>query len=254
MKRIISIIIILIVIVTVTMSPICIGYIYGARPNITEFWLQYTSVLLSSISFIAVIYTIWKQNKAEQKHQMEINQNYEFARQNYDMQILNVIEKFSSAPMIECRKSCNILLSKFNDDVFMKDFKNLLKSEACGYLNDKDFYIKINSEAYKYYMDFIQITHFFNVLSFYDYNPKTANAIQYYYDYYRSLFVRIDYLYVNILKELPQEYVKNYKDYFCTQWSNILLRFDKIMRDNQESLQVKKHNGSMGGLGQYDYI
>lgn len=252
MKRIIIVTLIIVAIILITTFPIFIGYVYGTKPNITEFCLQYTSILLSSTSFIAVIYTIWKQNKAEQEHQIEINQNYEFAKQNYDMQILNSIEKFSSDSMIECKRSCDIILSKYSDNDFMEEFQKVLEAEACGYLNSDS--IKTESVAYKCFMDFIQITRFFNVLSFYNYNATTANAIQYYYDYYRVLFVRIHGLYNKILRELPEDQVKNHKDYFSTQWSNILIRFDKIMRNNVQWLQVKKQAESFGGCGQYNFM
>lgn len=253
MKRLIIITFIVITIVVITMFPVFVGYIYGTKPNITEFCLQYTSILLSSTSFIAVIYTIWKQNNADQEHQVEINQNYEFARQNYDMQILNAIEKFSSESMIECKRSCDIILSKRSNSNFMKEFRNVLKDEACGYLNSDLCESRTKSEAYKCFMDFIQITRFFNVLSFYQYNATTANAIQYYYDYYRILFVFAHRLYNEILEELPSDQVKNHKDYFYTQWSNILMRFDEIMKENEQYLQVKKQevSSSMGGVRQF---
>ena len=77
MKRTLIITVIVIAIVAITMSPIYKGLMYGTMPTLTEFWLQYTSIILSSTSFIAVIYTIWKQGKAEQEHQVEINQNYQ---------------------------------------------------------------------------------------------------------------------------------------------------------------------------------
>lgn len=252
MRKLILITLIIIGVAIITMLPIFVSYKYGTKPSITEFCLQYTSILLSSTSFIAVIYTIWKQNKAEQEHQVEINQNYEFAKQNYDMQVLNIIEKFSSDSMIEYKQSCDIILSKFSDKKFMGEFRDVLKSEACGYFNNLCS-PKTNSLPYKCFMDFIQITRFFNVLSFYRYNATTASAIHYYYDYYRILFVRVHFLYHEILEELPPESVKNHKDYFYTQWSNILERFDLIMRENAQYLQIKKQNGTSGGVGQYNW-
>lgn len=252
MKRTLIITVIVIAIVAITMSPIYIGLMYGTMPTLTEFWLQYTSIILSSTSFIAVIYTIWKQGKAEQEHQVEINQNYDFAKQNYDMQILNIIEKFSSDSMIGCKKSCNIIYSKWSDKTFMEEFKNILKSEACGYTNSNFNSTIAQSEAYKCFEDFMQVSHFFNILSFYNYNKNTAKAVQYYYDFYRTLFVRIHVIYEDILKELPSENIKNHKDYFYTQWSDILKRFDKIMREYASNIESSHSpNYALGGQGEF---
>ena len=111
MKKYILIATIVLLILAIVLFPILVSFLYGTRPSVTEFWLQYTSILLSSTSFIAVIYTIWQQNRASISHEEEIKTNFKFARQNYDAQILNVIERFNSDTIVRCRKSCDILVS-----------------------------------------------------------------------------------------------------------------------------------------------
>lgn len=234
MKKYILLSAIVLLILAIVLFPILVSFMYGTRPSITEFWLQYTSILLSSTSFIAVIYTIWQQNKASISHDEEIRTNFKFARQNYDAQILNVIERFNSDSIIRCRKSCDILVSKLQNEQVDKELNSILKCEACGYLNlEKEMEQLVNTETYKYYLDFIQITRLFSLLSNYDYNYITANALRYDYYYYRWLFEHIHLKYQNILKDVPSDKIKDHRNYLYTEWEYIVVRFDKIMLANR---------------------
>ncbi|MFL1682134.1 MULTISPECIES: hypothetical protein [Bacteroidales] len=234
MKKYILIATIVLLILAIVLFPILVSFLYGTRPSVTEFWLQYTSILLSSTSFIAVIYTIWQQNRASISHEEEIKTNFKFARQNYDAQILNVIERFNSDTIVRCRKSCDILVSKLQNKQIDEELTRILKCEACGYLNlEKEMDQLVNTETYKYYLDFMQITRLFSLLSNYNYNYVTANALRYDYYYYRWLFGHIHLKYQNILKDLSPDKIKDHGNYLYTEWEYIIARFDKIMSVNR---------------------
>ena len=84
--RIIIVFIISGVFIALLLFPLYVGLEYGKLPSVTEHWIQYISVFLSSFSFAAVILTLWLQHKEEVKQLKQIKKNFEFAQQNYDSQ------------------------------------------------------------------------------------------------------------------------------------------------------------------------
>ncbi len=219
-----------IVIISVVIAPILIACNYGILPTITEFWLQYVTLLLSTTSFLAVIYTIIQQNNSNKKHDEEIAKEFEFAKQNYDAQILNIIERFGSDDMIRCRQSSDMLFSSLSNDVDLKYLKTILKCEIYGYKGvEEDLKLAIDTTMYRYYADFLQVTRLFYVLSCYEYDEVTCNAIKYEYDYYRRIFVAVNRIYWETIVELPSDRIYDSFNCFKTQWYSILETFDNIL-------------------------
>ena len=121
------------IILILVITPVVIASHYGLLPTITEFWMQYTTMLLSTTSFLAVIYTISQQNESNKKHDAEIAKEFEFAKQNYEAQILNILERFGTDDLIRCRQSSDLLYASLSNEEDLKILKTIIKCEAYGY-------------------------------------------------------------------------------------------------------------------------
>lgn len=231
------------IIIVLVVTPIVIASHYGVLPTITEFWMQYTTLLLSTTSFLAVIYTISQQNESNKKHDEEIAKEFEFAKQNYDAQILNILERFGTNDMIRCRQSSDLLFASLSNEADLKILKTIIKCEAYGYLGvDDELKLIANTEMYKYYADFLQVTRLFYVLSCYEYDEVTKRAVKFEYDYYRRIFIAINRVYRKTVAELPNDRIYDIVTSFKTQWLSILETFDDILSNgNVNNQRYNRH-------------
>lgn len=242
MKSIIKYIVI-IVVISIIIAPIIIAQYYGVRPTITEFWLQYTTLLLSTTSFLAVIYTIVQQNKSNKQHDLEIAKEFEFAEQNYTAQILNIVEKFRTKEMIRCRQSSNLLFADLSDEQARQLLSTILKCEACGYLNvENEIKAVTNTKIYELYCDFLQVTNLFYILSCYEYNKVARRAIKQEYDYYRRIFVAVNRLYWETIQQISSDQIYDGAGGKSNPWLLILERFDTILDvDRPDNLKYNRN-------------
>ena len=219
-------------------TPIIIASHYGVLPTITEFWMQYTTLLLSTTSFLAVIYTISQQNESNKKHDEEIAKEFEFAKQNYEAQILNIVERFGTDDMIRCRQSSDLLFASLSSSDDLKILKTIIKCEAYGYLGvEEDLKSVVTTDVYKHYADFQQITRLFYVLSCYNYDEVTRRAVKYEYDYYRRIFIAINRIYRETVMELETDKIYDCNLIFKTQWLSILEAFDDVFSGEDANCQ-----------------
>ena len=226
------------IILILVITPVVIASHYGLLPTITEFWMQYTAMLLSTTSFLAVIYTISQQNESNKKHDTEIAKEFEFAKQNYEAQILNILERFVTDDMIRCRQSSDLLYASLSNEEDLKILKTIIKCEAYGYLGvDEELKLIANTKMYKYYADFLQVTRLFYVLSYYEYDEVTKNAVKFEYDYYRRIFIAINRIYRKTITELPNDRIYDTIASFKTQWLSILETFDDILSNGNVNNQ-----------------
>lgn len=213
--------------------PLFVGLKYGLRPSETEYSIQYISVFLSSFSFGAVILTLWKQHKDEKLQQEQIKKNFEFAQHNYESQILDKIHFFTSDSMSKCRSgACRLW--------FQVEAEPLLRNKV------KDYFIMTitNTEGdnegieeedfYKDFCAFFKLIRYFNVMSFYTFNEITANAVHYYYVYYRNFFKDMIDIYNEACDSIDkQKQVTTVRE----NWIYLVEKMDAIMNKNNLPLE-----------------
>lgn len=217
--------------------PVYLGIEYGQLPSVTEYWLQYLSIFLSSFSFAAVLVTLWLQYKEGKKQQIQIEKNFEFAQQNYDSQILDKIHFFMSENMEDCRANCWMLWSKLKTDTEATDNElfTLFQKTITNDWGDKEMAKQtFESEIWKYFSGFYKLVRYFDVLSNYKYTELTANAIHYYYIFYRSFFETMIGIYNRAYDSIEKEIM-------ITQskegWVYLIEKYDSIMDEHKLPLK-----------------
>lgn len=213
--------------------PLLVGLKYGLKPNETEYSIQYISVFLSSFSFGAVILTLWKQHKDEKQQQEQIKKNFEFAQHNYESQILDKIHYFTSNSMSKCRSGAcrlwfqiesNPSLREKVMDYFIMTITNT-EGDNEG-IEDEEFY--------KDFCAFFKLIRYFNVMSFYAFNEITANAVHYYYVYYRGFFKDM----IDIYNKACDSIEKNKQVTTVREnWIYLVEKMDAIMIQNNLPLE-----------------
>lgn len=219
--------------IALILFPLYVGLVYGKTPTETEYWIQYISVFLSSFSFAAVIITLWKQHKDEKQQQEQIRKNFEFAQHNYDSQILDKIHFFTSDSMAKCRGGACRLWFQLDSDSAIKEkvLEYLImtitnKEEEKGNIDEDDFYKDICA--------FFKLIRYFNIMSFYSYNNITANAVHFYYVYYRRFFKEMIEIYNEACDSIEEnQQVKLVRE----NWIYLVKKMDDIMIKNNLPLE-----------------
>ena len=228
-------ILVVIVLIAVLSFPIYLGIQFGQLPSITEYWLQYLSIFLSSFSFVAVLITLWLQYKESKKQQVQIEKNFEFAQQNYNSQVLNKIHYFMSEDMEKCRSGCWLLWSKIKTERRTRsEIKKLFRKVLINnWGNEKKASETFNTELWDYFSSFYKLARYFDVLSHFKYDSLTANAIHYYYIFFRPLFIEMIALYNETYESIDKErlLVKSKEG-----WINLVEKYDKVMIANNLSI------------------
>ena len=206
---------------------------YGQLPSVTEYWIQYISVFLSSFSFGAVILTLWIQHKDEKQQQEQIKKNFEFAQHNYDSQILDKIHFFTSDSMAKCRGGACRLWYQLDKDPDIRE--KVLEYFIMTITNTEGENEGIeNEQFYKDFSDFFKLIRYFNVMSFYSFNNITANAVHYYYVYYRRFFKDM----IDIYKQAYESIEESKKATTVREnWIYLVEKMDAIMTDNNLPLE-----------------
>ena len=217
----------------IILFPLYIGVKYGQLPSVTEYWIQYISVFLSSFSFGAVILTLWKQHKDEKQQQEQIKKNFEFAQHNYDSQILDKIHYFTSESMAKCRGGACRLWYQIDSDPSIRN--KVLNYFIMTITNTEAENEGIeNDEFYKDFCAFFNLIRYFNVMSFYSFNNITANAVHYYYVFYRRFFKDMISIYNKACDSIDKsEQVTIVRE----NWIYLVKKMDKIMIQNNLPLE-----------------
>lgn len=226
--KLITVFIISGVFIALLLFPLYVGFEYGKLPSVTEYWIQYISVFLSSFSFAAVILTLWLQHKEEVKQQKQIKKNFEFAQQNYDSQILDKIHYFTSDSMAACRAGACKLWHQLETDPSTKEkvFQYFIMTITN---TEEDEEGVTEEEFYKNFCSFFKLIRYFNVLSFYSFNCITANAVHYYYVYYRQFFSEMTDIYNRACDSIDEsKQVTTVRE----NWIYLVNKFDAIMEQN----------------------
>lgn len=213
--------------------PLLVGLKYGLKPNETEYSIQYISVFLSSFSFGAVILTLWKQHKDEKQQQEQIKKNFEFAQHNYESQILDKIHFFTSDSMSKCRGgACRLWFQIESDPTLRKKVMDYFIMTITNTEGDNDGIE--NEEFYKDFCAFFKLIRYFNVMSFYAFNEITANAVHYYYVYYRSFFKDMIDIYNEACDSIDK---KKQVTTVRENWIYLVEKMDNIMIQNNLPLE-----------------
>lgn len=213
--------------------PLLVGLKYGLMPNETEYSIQYISVFLSSFSFGAVILTLWKQHKDEKQQQEQIRKNFEFAQHNYESQILDKIHFFTSDSMSKCRGGACRLWFQIESDPSLR--KKVLDYFIMTITNTEGDNEGIEEEQfYKDFCAFFKLIRYFNVMSFYAFNEITANAVHYYYVYYRSFFKDMIDIYNEACDSIDK---KKQVTTVRENWIYLVEKMDAIMIQNNLPLE-----------------
>lgn len=206
--------------------PVLIFFKYGPMPNMSEYLLETVSIVLSGISFIAVVWTMVQQQKQSKIQQSEIEQNNRFAKQNYDVQVLNHIQYFLSDSMKESRKKCWLLWSKINTTPNLSDeIRNVLYMSLKNWGTEEEAKVMFEKETFKEYASFNEIIRYFYLMSSYSFSEITARAIHFYYIYYRPMFIYMIDLYNEAYSKFKDEGNEGSQD----GWVNIVKNMDNIM-------------------------
>lgn len=216
--------------------PIYLGIRYGQLPSIPEYWLQYLSIFLSCFSFGAVIFTIWLQFRESKKQQSQITKNFDFAQQNYDSQILDKIHYFMSDAMTDCRSGCWILWAQIKSDPSIKDelYNYFQKSITNDWGNENIAIKTFKSSLFNNYSCFIKLARYFNLISNYNFSPLTANALHYYYIFYRPFLKEMIHLYNTAYDSIKaNERMTSSKE----GWVYLVEKFDSIMKSHKLPLK-----------------
>ena len=213
--------------------PLFVGLKFGLKPNETEYSIQYVSVFLSSFSFGAVILTLWKQHKDEKQQQEQIKKNFEFAQHNYESQILDKIHFFTSDSMSRCRSGACRLWFQIESDPSLR--KKVMDYYIMTITNTEGENEGIeNEDFYKDFCAFFKLIRYFNVMSFYAFNEITANAVHYYYVYYRSFFKDM----ISLYNEACDSIDKNKQVTTVREnWIYLVEKMDAIMIQNNLPLE-----------------
>lgn len=217
----------------IVLIPLLVGLKYGLKPNETEYSIQYISVFLSSFSFGAVVLTLWKQHKEERQQQEQIKKNFEFAQYNYESQILDKIHFFTSDSMSKCRNgACRLWFQMKSDPSLRKKVMDYFVMTITNTEGDNEGIE--DEEFYKDFCEFFRLIRYFNVMSFYNFNEITANAVHYYYVYYRSFFIDMIDIYNKACDTIKSdEQVTTVRE----NWIYLVEKMDAIMIHNNLPLK-----------------
>lgn len=208
--------------------PILIFFKYGPMPNMSEYLLETVSIILSGISFIAVVWTIIQQQKQSKIQQSEIEQNSYFAKQNYDVQVLNHIQYFLSDSMKGSRKTCCLLWAKINTNPGVSDeLREILYMSLRNWGTEADAKNMFDKELFNEYAGFNEVVRYFYLMSSYSFSHITARAIHFYYIYYRPLFVYMIGLYNEAYDRFKAEGYDGSQD----GWVNLVENMDNVMTE-----------------------
>lgn len=209
-------------------TPILIYFKYGPMPNMSEYLLETVSIILSGISFVVVVWTVAQQQEQSKNQQFEIKQNNHFAKQNYDVQVLNHIQYFISDSMKESRKQCWLLWSKINTTPELSnEIREILYMSLKSWGTEEEAKIMFEKETFKEYASFNEVIRYFYLMSSYSFSPITAKAIHFYYIYYRPLFIYM----INLYNEAYNKFRNEGNEGSQDGWVNLVEKMDSIMKD-----------------------
>lgn len=175
--------------------------------SITKFLLEYIAVIFSGLSIIAVIYTLYlqRQQLTDQKQQLE--HSNVIASCMYDAEVLKLINEFLSKDMAVC-DLCNNLRDKmvYDKDKTIKDLQfAFLRQIKDDYNSNAEWRKFKDTEAYKEYAAFTRLARYFDMISHYKLSENTAQALHFYYIWWRSFIIDVRNVFIETYDNTKKE-------------------------------------------------
>ncbi len=216
------------------LTPWCIFDIYNkgqAQCTMTDFVIEYCAIFASAISIIFVVITLALQRK-------QLKDSNELTIQMRDNQVLEIINEFLSPELTNVRnKSSKLrdsLITSVNPTVvnLTKDdlkyiFERQIKDDECNLAADPKWISIQAKPIFAQYIAFMRLMRFFDMISLYPLSETTANAIHFYYVWWRSFLIEM----TNIYKETWNKITVNDRHLsFAPNWVNTTERLDEKLK------------------------
>lgn len=218
------------IVINVSLAPIYALNGNGPESPITEFWLQYSSIVLSTLSVFAIAFTLWLQIRSNKIQESEIEQNKLFAVQNYDSQLLVLIKQLMEERLEQPRYRCWELMADLQAEQSARaEMKQVFEyTMRDQWIDRKTALTNTNSERHKDFASFIKLVRHFDIMSRYRFSEVTASALNFYYIYYRRFFIDMAEMYRDVEETMNADEKMHY---VSPAWLGVVERLDNVMRD-----------------------
>lgn len=219
----ISILSIVLLAVVASVVPYIVTMEYGFGSSRVNFWLRYTAVVLSALSVFAIAVTLLIQ-------QRQIENNFRFAKQTYDLRVMKIITELVSENMDKHRKNCWILKNDLeNEETAVEEMREVLSHSIRGSWEKYGSKSSSLRLRHKQFASFVKLVRKMRVISEHELSKTTANSIHFYYIYFRPLVEKMVNMYVQCEKEIDNEEMA----YTVRPgWLNVLSKMDSAMREH----------------------
>lgn len=201
-----------------------------------EFWIGYIGIILSFISILFVVITIGVQiiQLRDQRRSMidvskSSDRSFSIAQADYDAYVLQLIEKFLSPEMGNCRQRCWLLRQELlkSDGATYQKMSTIFSMQITDNWGTREEYEKLQqSHEFKDYAEFTKLIRFFDMMSHYRISKDTAYAVHFYYVWWRSFMVEMIECFTKTFYSIPAE---DRQLSFMPGWNMMIERMDAQM-------------------------
>ena len=204
----------------------------------TDFVIEYCAIFASAISIIFVVITLALQRK-------QLKDSNELTIQMRDNQVLEIINEFLSPELKDVRNKASELRDSLRTSVnptvvnVTKDdlkyiFERQIKDDECNLAADPKWISIQAKPIFAQYIASMRLIRFFDMISLYPLSKTTANAIHFYYVWWRSFLIEMTNIYNETLKST------NFKDRhlsFAPNWVHTTERLDEKLKSFELPLE-----------------
>lgn len=185
-----------------------------------KFGLEYCAIIASSFSIIIVSYTLKLQRQ-------QLHDSILLTEQMRDKDILKIIDDFLSPEMTKYKKLCEQLKTKLHTNPERTTHMLSYAFEGGIYDNtSEDWEVFKKSTDYAEYAAFVRVARFFNLVSRNICSENTAQAIHYYYIWWRPLIKEVTDIYNHTWENsIPTRRTVSFK----VDWIEAPHRLDSIL-------------------------
>lgn len=218
--------------IVASMTPLYLGNIEGWTPDRPQFFVQYCGMFINSISLATVATTLvfqHRQMKLQSEQLDQLNQsndhNFKMAEDTYDSLILNLIKELQSESTEDTRKRA----SCFREYLKTSQDKSALESIFHHVITDswgtsEEYQRILQTDFYKQFHSFTTLARYFDTLSYYEFNAMTANALHFYYIWWREAFLIYNEEYHKVYAKTENRHFS-----FIPNWISMTDRMDSQM-------------------------
>ena len=184
------------------LTPWCIFDIYNkgqAQCSMTDFVIEYCAIFASAISIIFVVITLALQRK-------QLKDSNELTIQMRDNQVLEIINEFLSPELKDVRNKASELRDSLRTSVnptivnvtkndLKYIFERQIKDDECNLAADPKWISIQAKPIFAQYIAFMRLMRFFDMISLYPLSETTANAIHFYYVWWRRFLIEMTDIY-----------------------------------------------------------